>query len=330
MRMQRTNSPRGKRRALTTAATCAAIGGLMLATSGTAAASSVSPPDPDSCSGEVQGTSGDTVAVTGASLADGVRDGAQQAKDDRLIPGLSAISPDDLADMIEGEPIDVGEVGSKAESSVSGDQIGQQAVEKLEDAGLWQKRHLGALIHKRGEVLDHIKDSVADQCDLTVVNTDKAGSSESAKSTGSSGSKGSSSKSTSDEAGAAKGTGKAKQGSGDGTAPPRDYSNIPSASAPSVKKDGKKGGSSAKMGDPSKMDAPPKASLPQDRLGSGKAGNNKQGADSAHSKVANAGKADALHGQSGPERVQVPMLLAVVALALATAGLVRSWVLRRT
>lgn len=327
MRMQRTNSTRGKRRALTTAATCAAVGGLMLATSGTAAASTVLQ---DDCTSDAQGQSGDTIAVDGEALSEPVQKGAEQAKDD-LGHWRVSIHPPTLANHIDGlDSIEVGSVADKKQTTVSGDEIGQKVRDLLDDKYPTALPPLGV---KRGEVLDHIKDSVAEQCGLTVTATDKttsAQSAQSAKSTSSSGGNGSSSKSTSDEAGAAKGTGKAKQGSGDGTAPPRDYSNIPSASAPSVKKDEKKDGSSAKMGDPSKMDAPPKASLPQDRLGSGKAGDNKQGADSAHSKVANAGKADALHGQSGPERVQVPMLLAVVALALATAGLVRSWVLRRT
>lgn len=322
MWMQRTTSKHGTRRAFTTAAAVAAAGGLMLATTGTATASTVVE---DSCSGEVKGTSGDTVAVTGASLSGAVRDGAQEVKDDRLIPWLSSISPDDLAGMIEGEQqINVGQVPNNEKGTVSGEQIGQRAVDKLDDAGLWDKRHLGALIHKRGEVLDHIKSSVAEQCGLTVVATDKQTTSKSASSAGSSSSGGTSSKSTGGSGSTANsGGGSAgKQSGGDGTAAPRDYSNIPEAEAPS-----------ADMSSPSeKVDEPPTASLPQAPFPSGPKDNstNSTAKDADQSQVANAGKADALDQQPEIERVQGPMLLAVIALALATAGLVRSWVMRRT
>lgn len=320
MRMQRTNSPRRTRRAFTTTATCVAVGGLMLATSGTAAASTVLA---DDCSTDAHGASGNPIAIRGSSLTEAVKAGAEQAKDD-LGHWRISIHPSDLANYIDSlGSIEFGKVADQQRTNVSGGEIGQKVKGLLDDKYPTVLPPLGV---KRGEVLDHIRDSVTDQCGLSVVATDHNTSSKSAKSAGSSGNAGSSSKSTTDGDSAGQGTSKTKQGSGDTKAPRRDYSGIPSASAPSVKK----GGSSANMGDPSKMDAPPKASLPHNRLPSGQGGDAKQGANAGHSKVANAGKADALNEQPGPERVQVPMLLAVVALALATAGLVRSWVLRRT
>ena len=322
MQMQRTNSTRGMRRALTTAGSVVAAGGLMLATAGTASASTVVA---DSCTGTVQATSGDTIAVAGASMTDAVRAGAQEVKNDRAIPWLSSISPDDLANMIASEPqINVGQVTNRRETTVSGSEIGQQAVEKLENAGLWDKRHLGALIHRRGEVVDRIEQSIAEQCGLTVTNAShntpgsSSPSSSSAGSTDSPGSTDSSGRSaaTSGPSGAQQNGSAQQDGTNNGTAPPRDYSNIPEASVPS-----------ANMSSPSRMGDAPTAKLPQAPFPS--ANTNNQGNADNQSKVMNAGQADSLAQQPETERVQGPMLLAVVTLALATAGLVRSWVLRR-
>jgi len=319
VRMQRTNSTSGMRRALTTAGTFVAAGGLMLATAGTASASTVVQ---DSCTGTAQATSGDTIAVTGASVADAVRAGAQAVKDDRAIPWLSSINPDSLASMVAGESsITVGQVKNQPETTVSGSEIGQQAVEKLEDAGLWDKRHLGALIHKRGEVLNRIEASVAEQCGLTVRNAShhtSGSSSPSSSSVDPTGSSDSAGKSTTDGGhSGAQQNGSAQQDNTDnGTAPPRDYSDIPEASVPS-----------ANMSSPSRRGEAPTAKLPQAPFPSANTSN--QGTADNQSKVMNAGQADSLAQQPETERVQGPMLLAVVALALATAGLVRSWVLRR-
>ena len=104
--------------------------------------------------------------------------------------------------------------------------------------------------------------------------------------------------------GAAGGTG--------GSAPMRDYSGIPTATAGTAVAPG--------VRYPANGTLPGDASAPQ----AGPGDQSGQGAD-----IRDAGNAQSLASPGSSNDVQLPMLLAVIVLAGVTAGLVRTWVLRR-
>ena len=110
------------------------------------------------------------------------------------------------------------------------------------------------------------------------------------------------------------------QNTGEARAPRRDYDGIPAVEAPgagiSVPEDLRYAQSSGIPGDP--------LTPSYGSLGAEDSGNSAHGSD-----LRNVGEADALASQGQRQAVQLPMLLAVVALATVTAGLVRTWVLRR-
>jgi len=97
-----------------------------------------------------------------------------------------------------------------------------------------------------------------------------------------------------------------------GSAPMRDYSGIPTATA----------GTAVAPG----VRYPANGTLPGD-VSAPQAGQGDQSGQSAD--IRDAGNAQSLASNSTSNDVQLPMLIAVIVLAGVTAGLVRTWVLRR-
>ncbi|MFC4005301.1 hypothetical protein ACFS2C_26135 [Prauserella oleivorans] len=299
------------RKALSTAAVVAAATGITVLASGTATAAdqAVAP----SCTAAVAAPIGQQVVVPGSAVQELVRLGAEEAKT-RL---LQATWPNELAKEIAGEQLTVGAVPNARTSTIGGQTIGAEVGEALE--GHWA---LGVFGDTKRRVLETIVNKVSGNCGLTLSATDYVAP------TTPSADRPDPAPNASHGAPATSGPGsdtavpgtEAPLGSGSATAPPRDYSGIPAATAPtagiSVPPSMRYSPSSGVPGAPG---SPEFGILGADRAGSG----------DGSSDVRNAGNADALAAPDTPSQVQLPMLLAVVALAGVTAALVRTWVLRR-
>ena len=313
MRSQRARIAHAARRALTATGTLAVLTGITVAASPAASASTVLPEDPKkNCSSAVHGVIGDTVAITGESVADVVNKGADRAKKVLVVSEL-AIWDDHLSDVVAGAgTIKIGTVPDKESSTVSGEDIAAEVVKLLEG-----EPGLGFDPEK---TLSIIEDTVAESCGLTVFASNYSPSTTSATPPQQSGRSGESGGTPEVGAGGHATAERAqRQATGDAMAPRRDYGGVPAVPAPS-----------ADLAVPPDLRYPPEASLPQkppsfDILGGG---SDMQSND--RPRVREAGNANALAAPAGPERVQLPMLLAVVALAMVTAALVRTWVMRRT
>lgn len=316
MRTQRNTATSTTRRVLSTTGVTAAVAGLTLLTGGTAAASTVLPANPQhSCSSAVHGAIGDTVAITGAAVEDVVNAGADKAKN---IPLISEVGIWDghLSRTVQAvETIEVGTVPDAEKATISGEQIADAVIAIIDDEP-------GLGVHP-DKTLQVISETIANSCGLTVYPTNytpptptatpeptqpdnSAPAANVAPSTPSSSPAGD----------------PTPHGTGSATAPPRDYSGIPVAEAPS-----------AGISMPPDMRYAPQASLPQEApafsiLDQGN--KNNAGKATQDPKVRQAGNAAALDAPAQPGRVQLPMLLAVVTLAVVTAALVRTWVLRRS
>lgn len=312
MRIQRAKPAHAARRALTATAAFAVLAGITLAASPTAAASTVLPEDPkESCTSSVHGVVGDTVAITGDAVADVVKAGANKAKKILVISEL-AIWDSHLSRVIaDAGTIKVGTVPDTDSAKIPGEDIAAKVVEHLEgEPGLG---------FDPAKTLSIIENTVAEKCGVTVSASNHSPStastdpSQSSRSGGDAGTPG-----VGADGSAATGA-NGQQGTGDTRVPRRDYSDVPAAPAPS-----------ADLAVPPDLRYPPDAALPQkppsfDILGGG---HNLPSGDQPQ--VREAGNADALAAPASPDRVQLPMLLAVVALAMVTAALVRTWVMRRT
>ena len=310
MRIQRNKFASTTRRVLTATAVSAAVTGISLVTSGTAAASTVLPEKPqESCNSAVHGVIGDTVAITGESVADVVKKGANRAKEILVISEL-AIWDSHLSGVVaDAGMIPVGTVPDADTATVSGEQVASTVIKLLEgEPGLG---------FNPDKTLGIISETIAKSCELTVFASNYT---EPSTSSGAPPAQdGSATTPRTNPAGPNAVPGATAGGTGDATAPRRDYSGIPAVPVPS-----------AGISVPPDLRYAPKASLPQqapsfDILGQG--GKDKPNKDP---RVREAGNADALAAPATPERVQLPMLLAVVTLAMVTAALVRTWVLRRT
>lgn len=286
--------------------TSAGIAGLLTGSAlfvapGTAAAAVTS-----DCSTTVTGKMGDTVSISGTSVKEVVRSSAQKSA------GLDNwfVLPDELARQIaEHDALAVGSIPRTATGSISGDKIGTVVAEALEDA-----TGLGTNPEK---TLAYISDGVADSCGLNLRASNYVAPTSATKPP--------TSTPRSDDSPAGDTPGSGSDGDGDGTsgspsttpsfkfgtgsahAPRRDYGGLPfavpglssGASTPGQLAPGAvpgfDGGLEPTIGDPA---------------------------------VDNAGNADVLAGPPA-DPIQLPMLLAVVALAGVGAALVRTWVLRR-
>ncbi|MFJ9782137.1 hypothetical protein ACIRSS_21300 [Amycolatopsis sp. NPDC101161] len=277
-------------------------GGAFLSTGTASAATTLA----GTCSGAVNGSMGDTVAIQGSSVKELVRKGAQDYVNSHLWTALS-VWPNSLADTIAGKgALPVGEVPNAAGGTIAGSAIGGVVATALKGAN-----GLGVLDSTKNEVLSSISAHVAQGCGLTTVATNyvapgQQGTGGTGTTPGGTGTVpgGSTGNLSNLNPGTAGGTG--------GSAPMRDYSGIPTATAGTAVAPGARY--------PANGTLPGDASAPQ-------AGQGDQSGQSAG--IRDAGNAQSLASNGGSNDVQLPMLLAVIVLAGVTAGLVRTWVLRR-
>jgi hypothetical protein len=290
------------RKFLTVTALAAFVTGSAFLSAGTASAATTLA---GTCSGSVNGSVGDTVAVQGSSVKELVRKGAQDYVDTHFLTALS-VWPNSLADTIAGKgALPVGQVPNAAGGTIAGSAIGSTVATALKGAN-----GLGVLDDTKNAVLSSISAHVAQGCGLTTIATNYVAPGQ--QGTGGTGT-------------AAGGTGSTPGGTsgnlanlnpgnaaGSGTAPMRDYGGIPTATAGTAVAPGARY--------PANGTLPGDASAPQGDTGA----QSGQGAD-----IRDAGNAQSLSSPGSSNDVQLPMLLAVIVLAGVTAGLVRTWVLRR-
>ncbi|WP_158879575.1 hypothetical protein [Amycolatopsis anabasis] len=284
------------RKALGGAAIAAIMTGSAFLTGGTASASTQLAPN---CTGGVTGSPGDAVAINSTPLAEIVRSAAKQK-----VFVLNGVDPDKLATAVNnGGPVEAGAVPGSGTTQFSGAQVAELVGARIKGnpaLGWWPATN-------PTENLNFIKNKLAGTCGLTIQsNWVPPTTSSQQPAGGHPGRPGT----------AAPGTGGSLPGSGaGGIAPPRDYSNIPAATPGAALPPGARYPTGAPI--PGQQ-SPEFGILGQD-------GNAAPG----QADVRNAGQADALAADSSRDTVQLPMLLAVVALAGVTAALVRTWVLRR-
>jgi hypothetical protein len=291
------------RKFLTMTALAAFVTGSAFLSAGTASAATTLA---GTCSGSVNGSMGDTVAVQGSSVKELVRKGAQDYVNSHLWTALS-VWPNTIADTIAGKgALTVGQVPNAAGGTITGSAIGSAVATALKGSN-----GLGVLDSTKTEVLNAVSANVAKSCGLTTIATNYVAP-------GQPGAGG-----TGTPQGG--GTGTVPGGTsgnlsnlnpgnaaGSGTAPMRDYGGIPTATAGTAVAPG--------VRYPADGSLPGDASAPQGDTGA----QSGQGAD-----IRDAGNAQSLASPGSSNDVQLPMLLAVIVLAGVTAGLVRTWVLRR-
>ncbi|WP_410609036.1 hypothetical protein [Amycolatopsis sp. lyj-109] len=277
------------------------VGGAFLSTGTASAATTLA----GTCTGSVNGSMGDTVAVAGTSVKELVRKGARDYVNSHFWT-FASVWPDSLADTIAGKgALTVGQVPNAAGGTVEGAAIGSAVATALKGAN-----GLGVLDGTKSEVLSAISSTVAKGCGLTTIATNYIAPG-SAATNGAGGTQartdtlpGASGNLSNLNPGTAGGTG--------GSAPMRDYSGIPTATAGTAVAPG--------VRYPANGTLPGDAAAPQ----AGAGDQSGQGAD-----IRDAGNAQSLASNSASNDVQLPMLIAVIVLAGVTAGLVRTWVLRR-
>jgi hypothetical protein len=285
------------RRALTVTAVAAFVTGGAFLSAGTASAGQqiVS----NSCTGTVSGQMGDQVAIDGASVKTLVTNGANNA-------GTLAVGSWAGDSIAKNHAILVGQVPSSAGGEASGAAIGKAVRTALANSGTW------GLGLDRNKTLNSVESTVAKSCNLTLLasnyvapSTPGAGGTATQPGGGAGTAPGGSTGSLANlNPGTAGGSG--------GTAPMRDYGGIPTATAGTAVAPG--------VRYPANGTLPGDASAPQ----AGQGDQSGQGAD-----IRDAGNAQSLSAPGSANDVQLPMLLAVIVLAGVTAGLVRTWVLRR-
>ncbi|WP_409184108.1 hypothetical protein F9C11_07185 [Amycolatopsis sp. VS8301801F10] len=294
------------RRALTVTALAALFtGGTFLGAGPASAATTLA----NQCKGAVTGGMGDTVAVPGSAVKEIVR---RSAQDQVNFWRLLTVWPDSLANAIANKGnLPVGSIPNAAGGTISGDAIGQVVANALKDE--WG---LGVLPDTKTKVLNGIRGGVASACGLTTTaNNYQAPSSPNSPANGGAPANGNGNAPAQNGGGNPLGS---YQPGSTGIAPPRDYGNIPTASPGTPGVLGTAIAPGARYGT-----LPGSGALPQ-QPSAGQDPQGQQGPD-----IRNAGNAEALASQGGASDVQLPMLLAVIVLAGVTAGLVRTWVLRR-
>ncbi len=254
-----------------------------------------------SCTGSVTGQMGDQVAIDGASVKTLVTNGANNA-------GTLAIGSWAGDSIAKNHSIPVGQVPNTAGGEATGAAIGKAVRTALASSGTWG---LGLDWNK---TLNSVESAVAKGCGLTLLASNyvapstpgQPGAGGTGTQPGGTGTSpgGASGNLSNLNPGTAGGTG--------GSAPMRDYSGIPTATAGTAVAPG--------VRYPANGTLPGDASAPQ----AGAGDQSGQGVD-----VRDAGNAQSLASNSASNDVQLPMLIAVIVLAGVTAGLVRTWVLRR-
>ncbi|RZQ65061.1 hypothetical protein [Amycolatopsis suaedae] len=245
---------------------------------------------PKDCATAVTGQIGDEVAVTGASVKELVRRGAREAG----TLALYDVAANDIAKVAQ---LKVGTVPNAASGSVTGEAIGAAVTKALKDAGSW------GLGLNREKTLASIHNKVAGSCGFTAY----AGNYTPPTTTQPGGSAG-----QQPGGGTPTTPGTVPLGTGTLPVPPRDYSNIPAA-VPGL---ALPPGARYPAGSPLPGQHSPEFGILGQEQPVQPAGNN-------------AGNGTSLAAAEQPGTVQLPMLLAVVALAGVAAALVRTWVLRR-
>lgn len=304
MRSQRTRRnpavPR-VRSVLTATAIAALVSGGSLALGGTAAATTH---QADTCTSSVNGAIGEPVAVQAESLRELVKLGAREA-------GTLAIADLAAHDVAKKGSLEVGQVANEQESVVSGEAIGDATVDALNGS-------LGLGLNP-GKTLDSIKRKVAGNCAIPVQASNFVVPSPPQPEPAPGGAPDTAPTPTEGGTGGDTPTPSPSNstGSGDARAPQRSYDDIPvvppgvSAPPPGTRYPGASpvpGMQAPQMGD---LDGPDQQQV------------------APQPDVRNAGNADALAAPEKPGTVELPMLLAVVALAGVSAALVRTWVVRR-
>ncbi|QKV77163.1 hypothetical protein [Amycolatopsis sp. Hca4] len=285
------------RKTLTVTAIAAFIAGGAFLSMGTASAATTIVSS--SCTGSVTGQMGDQVAIDGTSVKTLVTNGANNA-------GTLAVGSWAGDSIAKIHSIPVGQVPNSAGGEATGAAIGKAVRTALSNSGTWG---LGLDWKK---TLDSVETTVAKGCGLTLLagnyvapSTPNAGTPQGGTGTAPGTSPGGASGNLSNlNPGTAGGTG--------GSAPMRDYSGIPTATAGTAVAPG--------VRYPANGTLPGDASAPQ----AGAGDQSGQGAD-----IRDAGNAQSLASNGASNDVQLPMLIAVIVLAGVTAGLVRTWVLRR-
>jgi hypothetical protein len=283
------------RKALTATAIAAMVTGGAFLSSGTASASTLLA---SSCAGSVSGNMGDQIAVQGSTLTDTV---TQAAKVKEIFLHLNGVNPDGLGKAIAAKgAFIVGTIPNASGGGIGGDVVATTVVQALQNDS-----NLGWISGDKQAVLDSIRAAVTKSCGLTALALNYTAPATT----------------TTGDYTPAPGSSSALPGGllagNNGAVPQRDYSGIPAAPIPSFAvppgvRYPAAGG--AVPGQPS-----PEYGLPGDG-----------GATQQQADVRNAGNAAALAAPDSPAGgVQLPMLLAVMALAGVTAALVRTWVLRR-
>ncbi|WP_329053588.1 hypothetical protein OG738_11795 [Amycolatopsis sp. NBC_01488] len=287
------------RKTLTVTAVAAFVAGGAFLSAGPAAATQqvVS----SSCTGTVTAQMGDQVAIDGASVKTLVTNGANNA-------GTLAVGSWAGDSIAKNHAIPVGQVPNSAGGEATGAAIGKAVRTALANSGTW------GLGFDWNKTLDSVESTVAKGCNLTLLAANYvAPSTPGQQGTGGTGTAaggtgtvpgGASGNLSNLNPGTAGGTG--------GSAPMRDYGGIPTATAGTAVAPGARY--------PANGTLPGDASAPQAGQGD-QAG---QGAD-----IRDAGNAQSLASPGSANDVQLPMLLAVIVLAGVTAGLVRTWVVRR-
>ncbi|GHG22968.1 hypothetical protein GCM10017567_47160 [Amycolatopsis bullii] len=254
-----------------------------------------------SCTGSVTGQMGDLVAIDGASVKALVTDGANNA-------GTLAIGSWAGDSIAKNHSIPVGQVPNAAGGEATGAAIGKAVRTALANSGTWG---LGLDWNK---TLNSVESTVAKGCGLTLLAGNYVAPSTPAQP--GAGGTGTQQGGTGTSPGGASGNlsnlNPGTAGGTGGSAPMRDYSGIPTATAGTAVAPG--------VRYPANGTLPGDASTPQAGVGD----QSGQGAD-----IRDAGNAQSLASNSAPNDVQLPMLIAVIVLAGVTAGLVRTWVLRR-
>ncbi|WP_216212124.1 hypothetical protein [Amycolatopsis aidingensis] len=306
MRTRRTPFATTTRKVLTATAIAAAMTGFSLATGGSASAATLA----NSCDQSVTAAAGTAVAVDSKPVAEIVR---SAAKEKQILLNLNGVNPGKLADKVNGGgAIPVGKVPSSGSIKVSEPLIKVVTTRLQANNGdglgpLWDPFNV------KGKTLQHIQSKLSGLCTMQLKAKPRPTTERPTPSTGGETGHTGSTGGTPD----AGDSGAIPSGGSQGRAPRRDYGDIPTATPGVATPPG--------LRYPSPEAAPGQHSPEFGILGADPS--SPQGPDQAE--VRNAGNADALAAEPAPDSVQLPMLLAVVALAGVTAALVRTWVLRK-
>jgi hypothetical protein len=274
------------RKALTVTAMAAVVTGGAFLTGGTASAGTMLA---DTCASAVTGNMGDQIAVTGTSVKELVRTGANEAG----TLALGSLAADDIAKV---PTILIGQIPITVGGTISGESVGVAVRKALADT------HSLGLGLNPAKTLDNVARKVAGSCQVTSLASNYVPPATPGSGVPADGQTGGT-----HVPATSGGQLVPNLGTSTPNVPQRDYANIPAAT-------------------PGGFAVPPGIRYPAGGQQSPEFG--VLGADTGQSAVRNAGNADSLAAPASAGDVQLPMLLAVLALAGVTAALVRTWVLR--